>query len=495
MSRSKVAGPRNAGIYTRISKWDGEGESPGVRRQEADCRAEAKRRGWHVVDVFTDDDKSAFSGRPRPQYVRLCDDLKSGRVDAVIVWDVDRLHRSPRELEDFVTLIEATGALVVSCSGGDYDLETADGRFTARIMGAVARKESEDKSRRLRRKHVELAEQGRPNGGRRPMGYRRVGLKADPEAGGADTRTLAIDAVEGPIVREVIERVATGQTLTRIAQDLNGRGATTSTGAPWTLWAVRRTALNGIYAARRMHNDVDVGAGTWPAIVDEATWRRAVALLNAPDRPKRRSARRYLLTGGIIVCGRCGQPMRSRSRSTRGKPAVASYSCTPPSETQGRAVAGCGGVSIVADAVEQLVAEAVIDLVESPAFVKALRARSGGDRKAGAEVTRIQRELDELENAKRSGALSLREYLKFRDATVERLTAAHARMAGDTQASAVGRFAGQRGSLQSWWHDAATTLDQRQAVMRAVVDRVTVAPVGKANGRFDPSRVTITFAV
>src|SRR3954469_7065600 len=184
---------RRAGIYTRISRFDGEGLSGGVVRQEDDCRAEAKRRTWDVGGVYADDDKSAFSGKKRPAYVRLCDDIKAGVIDSVIVWDVDRLHRSPRELEDFVTLIEATGAVVVSVSGGDYDLETADGRFKARIMGAVARKESEDKSRRLRRKHAQLADTGKPNGGPRPMGYRRVGLERDPAAGGTDTRRLVID--------------------------------------------------------------------------------------------------------------------------------------------------------------------------------------------------------------------------------------------------------------------------------------------------------------
>jgi hypothetical protein len=44
-------------------------------------------------------------------------------------------------------------------------------------MGSVATKESEDKSGRLLRKHVELAEAGQPNGGRCPMGYQRVGEK------------------------------------------------------------------------------------------------------------------------------------------------------------------------------------------------------------------------------------------------------------------------------------------------------------------------------
>jgi site-specific DNA recombinase len=477
---------RRVGIYVRISKGDeGEGASLGIQRQHDDCRAEAVRRGWDVIDVYQDDDRSAYSGKVRPQYVRLCGDLKARAIDSVIVWDVDRLHRSPRELEDFVVLIEATGAAVVSVSGGDYDLETADGRFKARIMGAVARKESEDKSRRLRRKHAQLADDGKANGGPRPMGYQRVGLKKDPAAGGADTRRLVVVPDEAAIVKEIIERVATGQTLTGIADDLNARGKMTSTGVAWSLRSVRRMALNGMYAGRRIHRGEDIGKGDWDPIVDEATWRRAVALLTAPDRQQRRTPRRYLLSGGILVCGKCGAGLRSKQRRTPKGKVIPSYMC-PVSK-----LGGCGGVTIQADMVEQLVTEAVIMRTEAPTFAKALSSRSGGDRKAAAEVNRIAAELDELEEAKRTGALSLREYVKFRDATVVRLADAQGRMAGDTTASAVGRFAGQAGKLRAFWDDPTTTLDQKQAVIRAVVERVVIAPAVLAGSKVDKTRVTV----
>ena len=152
---------KQAGLYVRISQFDIDVADPdrrrslGTQRQEADCRSEASKRGWEVHDLYCDDDRSAFSGKRRPAYEALCEDIKNHVIDAVIVWDVDRLHRNPRELEDFVTLIESTGATVVSVSGGDYDLENADGRFKARIMGAVAAR-SPRTSPRLRGKHAEL---------------------------------------------------------------------------------------------------------------------------------------------------------------------------------------------------------------------------------------------------------------------------------------------------------------------------------------------------
>ena len=139
--------------------------SSGVRRQLKDCEALAARKGWEVAERYVDDDVSAYSGRVRPEYQRMLGDLAAHVVDAVIVWDLDRLHRRPKELEEFFELCEAAGIRSLASVAGDVDLATHDGQFTARILGAVARKESDDKSRRIKRKVLELAQAGRDAGG------------------------------------------------------------------------------------------------------------------------------------------------------------------------------------------------------------------------------------------------------------------------------------------------------------------------------------------
>src|SRR6266581_5138919 len=133
----------------------------------------AHPKRWTVIERYVDDDVSAWSGRPRTEYRRLLDDIRSGFLDAVLVWHLDRLHRQPRELEEFFEVVDAAGLSRLASVTGDVDLATDDGRFMARILGAVARKESDDKSRRIRRKHEEMALAGRPGGGgSRPFGYR-----------------------------------------------------------------------------------------------------------------------------------------------------------------------------------------------------------------------------------------------------------------------------------------------------------------------------------
>jgi resolvase-like protein len=89
-----------AAIYARISS-DREGDQLGVRRQVDDCEQLSARKRWEVVERYVDDDVSAYRATTRPSHRRMLDDIQGGFIDAVVVWHLDRLHRQPRELEEF----------------------------------------------------------------------------------------------------------------------------------------------------------------------------------------------------------------------------------------------------------------------------------------------------------------------------------------------------------------------------------------------------------
>ena len=134
-TQATKSGHIRAAVYTRISKDQSNGL--GVARQETLCRKLAEEKGWEVAAVYTDNDISAYNGAPRPAYARMLEDLQAGTVNAVICVDLDRLTRRPSEIEEFITLADQTGAHLANVSG-DLDLSSSDGRFRARIMGAVA---------------------------------------------------------------------------------------------------------------------------------------------------------------------------------------------------------------------------------------------------------------------------------------------------------------------------------------------------------------------
>ena len=108
----------------------------GVRCQLAHCERRAALEGWEVVEHFVDDDVSAYNGRVRPAYRRMLEEIRGGFLDAVVVWHADRLHRQPKELEEFIDVCAAAGVTRFASLYGDIDLGTADGLFMARILGA-----------------------------------------------------------------------------------------------------------------------------------------------------------------------------------------------------------------------------------------------------------------------------------------------------------------------------------------------------------------------
>ena len=145
-----------------------------IDRQRGDCIAEAERRNWHIdLDrlLYVDQSISATDRSvSRPDYDRLVADFSAGRWDALVCWDLDRLTRQPRQLEDWIDLAEDRGLRIVTANG-EADLGTDAGRLFARVKAAVARSEVERKSARQSAAQAQRAAQGRAPKGVRPLGY------------------------------------------------------------------------------------------------------------------------------------------------------------------------------------------------------------------------------------------------------------------------------------------------------------------------------------
>ena len=65
-------------IYLRISD-DEAGQRAGVERQRTDCEALVARNGWDLVERYEDNDRIAFSGKPREDFDRMLADAAGAR--------------------------------------------------------------------------------------------------------------------------------------------------------------------------------------------------------------------------------------------------------------------------------------------------------------------------------------------------------------------------------------------------------------------------------
>jgi len=475
-----------AAIYTRISR-DRSGDTLGTSRQEKDCRKLVKARGWSVATVFTDDDVSAYSGTRRDGYQSLLEAIRAGNVDAVVAWHPDRLHRSPRELEDFIDLVESSKCRVATVQTGEYDLATPAGRMTARVVGAVARGESEHKAARLRRKHAELAERGRWKGGRRPYGYTMV----------VGSGTLEVVEPEAAAIREAAARVLAGEPVGAVVNDFNRRGVPTANDAAWRTQTLKRVLTNPTVAGlREYHGDV-VGDANWSAIIEPAERDRLVRVVLDPSRARTPPARVALLAGGLILCGRCGTAMVSARRARRESdvPARRIYVCRSNTGGCGSLTISAGSAELTTDVqplgVENLVVEALLQRVDTPNLGRLISKRPT-DTGVEKELVEVRERLDELAVMYAAGQITATQWMKAQHGLEERQTKAQGQLTTAMGSSALAPY-GKAGSLRAAWPQLTTP--QRGATVRAVLKAVTVAPATRLGRTFDPSRLSFEYLV
>lgn len=450
-----------AAIYCRISR--DAGTRLGVQRQEADCRALVERKGWTVGEVFVDNDVSASTGRRRPAYEAMLAAAKAGVVDAVVVWDLDRLVRRPAELEEFFTVCDAAGVHHLATVGGDVDLATGEGVMVARIKGAVAAEEVRKLGQRTKRKHRELAEKGLPAGSGRPFGY-------EPDL-------VTIRRPEADLIREAARRVLEGDSLRTIVRDWNDRQVATVRGGAWTMVVLRRILTAPRTAGQRAHKGVIVGPASWPGILTEQEAVRLRAVLLDPRRRMNGGARRYLLTG-IATCGLCGARLVARPRADKRR----CYVCAT-----GPGFRGCGKIRVLAEPFEDHVAGWALERLAVPALLEAIAAEPEDDLVSSIEEEEAQMAL--LSHDFYVGrVISRGEFLAAREPLEARLAALRATLA-QREARQVRATVDAQAAQVGW---EAMTTDEKRAVLAAVVDELVVGPAVRGRNRYDRERVTIS---
>ncbi|GGN03793.1 serine recombinase [Terrabacter tumescens] len=458
--------PKAAVIYARISQ-DRVGEGLGVKRQLADCRAEAERRGWPIVAEYVDDDVSAYSGKRRPAYRAMLEAIRSREADAVLVYHVDRLHRRPIELEEFVDTCAEAGVKDLATVTGDLNLGTGDGLLIARLMGAVAAAESDAKSRRSKRKMLELAQAGKPSGGGpRPFGFQPDKVTHHP--------------VEAAVIRDLAARLLAGEPLVSLTQWLQDNEIRTVTGKEWRTVTLRNQLKSPRMAGLREHQGQVIGKALWPPIISEDEHARIVALLTDPARRTNRTARSYLLSG-LCRCGKCGGKMVTGQ--TRGR---RRYMCR-----SGADFGGCGGIMISAT-VEDLITDAVLYRLDTPELAAAIEGRQRADENTAAlseSIAADAAQLDELAALYAAGDITAPEWMKARRIIDARLKANRSRQAQQAGSTVIAGHIGNASALRTEW--PAMPLGKQVAIVKALVDHITIAPGTMGARSIDPARVEV----
>ncbi len=305
-------------IYARQS-LDRTGAGLAVERQIKDCRAlgrKLKLPGEPVV--YADNDVSASSGKRRPQYERLLDALRGGRHGTLVAWHPDRLHRRNAELEKFIDIIKASGTKIHTVNAGEFDLSNSSGQMQARIVGAVAQREVEQKAERRARAIQQNAEKGKRHGGGRSFGYGYTVIGAAGRSHAHDIEK--VNKREAAALRSAFDAILRGESTTSVWRGWNKRGITTQHGGRWNgsnfRAVITRASLAGLVVYKG--ETLEGVESAWPAIVPLDKWRAVQAIISDPARRTSPGNTVRHLASGVTFC-ECGLPLRAGTNSIKSK--------------------------------------------------------------------------------------------------------------------------------------------------------------------------------
>lgn len=510
-----------AGLYCRISRDPGDRQE-GVDRQLEDCKLIAEERGWNWSDdfIYIDNDTSAYAfDKPRPEFSRLMQDFQSGRIHAVVVYDVDRMYRRVREAQLLLNQVEDFGLeeFVVASDTGDYNLAKPDEADEFRDNVKSAEKYSRQISRKVARKNLSRAQKGQPRKGRhRPFGYDWV--KAE------DGWKLEVRPEEAALLREAAERLLQGDSLAGICKDWNSRTppVLTSEGNRWlprslklVVTAPRVAGFVQYYPkeekerhwreAKRNNERVLVGMrelvlrdrkgqpvrGEWEPVLDEATWERLVSKLEDPSRRKvfNQGERLYLLTGGTAICGVCGGKLTAHKSAGQR-----AYRCAnQPNSVKKKG--GCRVVQVV-EPLESFVRDSVIEALTGGALDKLMSQVTQNDsheKKLLEKLRKLEQEKERLIDLLTEGVLQPQEYRPRRAQKDDEIEQLHKQLRGNGKTRLLAEIPRSKKALRKTWDDRG--VNWQRSVVDVVVEHVIVHPKRKNEEAFDPKRIKFKWKV
>jgi site-specific DNA recombinase len=346
----------SAVIYARFSSDNQREES--ITAQVRACTEYARRKGYPVVKVYTDEARSATTD-DRPGFLTMIDDIKSGRVEAqfLLVHKLDRFARNRYDSAVYRRTLASAGIRLIAV---DQPLDDSpESVLLESLLEGLAEYYSKNLSREVMKGMKENAYQARFNGGWVPLGYNVI------------DGHYSINEQEAPVIRLIFSMFLQGHGYIKIMDKLNELGYLTRQGRPFGKNSIYEILRNPKYAGyytynraprrlngkrnwriRKDEGEIITVPGAVPAIIPEEDFKKVQEIMDGRKKtgPRQKSGELYFLTGKV-VCGECGAAMVGNSSSRKaGAEPVRYYECNRKMRTR-----DCGSRRIRKDYLENYV--------------------------------------------------------------------------------------------------------------------------------------------
>ena len=362
--RAHVKPAVRCAIYTRKSSNEGlEQDFNSLDAQREACEAfilSQKHEGWIALPEMYDDGGISGGTIDRPALKRLLADIEAHRVDAVVIYKVDRLTRALSDFAKIVEVFDKHGVSFVSVTQA-FNTTTSMGRLTLNMLLSFAQFEREVTGERIRDKIAASKKKGMWMGGNVPLGY------------DTDDKRLVVNTVEAKTVRLIYRRYSELGSVRTLRDKLDHDGIVSKRrvdrygrqtgGKPLARGALYLMLQNRIYRGETVHKDQSY-PGQHAAIIHQNLWDEVQKTL-ASNRVERKNgvrSREPSLLVGLIHDG-AGERMTPTHANKKGR--RYRYYVTHSLIKRGRPKASDSARRVPAGDIERLVQERIVSFLRN----------------------------------------------------------------------------------------------------------------------------------
>ena len=192
---------------------------------------------WVMAGIFADEGISGTDAKKRPEFLKLMELCKRGKVDMILVKSISRFARNTVDCLSYIRMLKEMGVTVVFAKEGINTMEMTS-ELMISFMSAFAQAESESLSM-----NVTWGKRRSYQNGKVSFQYSRFYGYEKGEDG-----QPKIVPEQADVVRWIFQSYLAGQSIKKIKSELEGKGVPSSTGKPeWSVSALQYMLRNEKY--------------------------------------------------------------------------------------------------------------------------------------------------------------------------------------------------------------------------------------------------------
>lgn len=352
-------------LYVRVSTLEQAEEGYSIGEQKDKLKKYCEIKDWTITKIYSD---PGFSGSNinRPSIQQLIKDAGTGLYDAVLVYKLDRLSRSQKDTLYLIEDVFQKNNIHFISLSENFDTSTPFGKAMIGILSVFAQLEREQIKERMMMGKTGRAKAGKITAWSNiPFGYIK------------DNDTYKIDPLRSEIVKDIYRRYLSGQSITRIFQQLNEEGHI-GKDIKWSYRTVRQILGNATYTGLVNYRGKTY-QGKHEAIISKSefdTVQKQLKIRQIENEKKFYAhpfQSKYMLSG-LLKCGYCGSTLIINKSHRKNKAPRWRYNCPVThsrkhNRTYARRADNCQFKYIYRDEAEKIVIEEIKKLTLNPSNV------------------------------------------------------------------------------------------------------------------------------